>query len=320
MKILIQISIAFFVAFQLYADNSYVFPGDCNNDGIVDLSDVSYNSFLIGSVGPPRPNATTDCSLQLAPDWSIIIAGINAKHSDCDGNGIIDNIDYQIILMNYGCQDNAPSCHIDDWTALKALYESTDGDNWNNNTGWEQVTGATPPADCDLRSMHGVAVDNGRVNWLNLSHNQLSGSIPAELGNLSNLTYLVLPNNQLSSNIPPELVNSSNLTSLSLGNNQLNGNIPIEISNLDNLANLSLSNNQLSGSIPVELGNLYNMIYLSLNNNQFSGNIPPQLGNLANLKDLRLHNNQLNGSIPVELGNLSTLTYLTLAISLMEII
>jgi len=35
-------------------------------------------------------------------------------------------------------------CHIDDWTALKALYESTDGDNWTNNSDWQQILSNSP--------------------------------------------------------------------------------------------------------------------------------------------------------------------------------
>jgi len=47
-------------------------------------------------------------------------------------------------------QQSQAQCHIDDWTALKALYESTDGDNWKNNEGWEIVKEEVPLPDCDL--------------------------------------------------------------------------------------------------------------------------------------------------------------------------
>jgi len=69
-------------------------------------------------------------------------------------------------------------CHIDDWTALKAFYISTDGDNWSNNSGWSQVTEPTPLPNCDLGIMRGITLDgNGRVIGLSLPFNQLSGSI-----------------------------------------------------------------------------------------------------------------------------------------------
>ena len=81
--------------------------------------------------------------------------------------------------------------------ALVALYESTDGDNWIDNTGWLQTT--TP---C---SWYGVTCEDGNVTRLNLSNNQLSGSIPSEIGNLAALTGLDLYDNDLSGEIPAEI-------------------------------------------------------------------------------------------------------------------
>ena len=94
---------------------------------------------------------------------------------------------------------------VSDKAALVALYEATDGDNWTNNTHWL--------SDRPLGEWFGVTTDaDGRVTWLALGGNQLSGSIPPELGNLANLTWLNLPRNQLSGSIPPELGNLTNLT------------------------------------------------------------------------------------------------------------
>ena len=97
------------------------------------------------------------------------------------------------------------------------------------------------------------------MSWLSLDNNQLDGSIPSELGSLSNLEYLALVNNQLSGSIPPKLGNLSNLTFLFLNNNRLVGNIPSEIGRLSTLVWFNLSNNQLSGSIPPELGSLFRL-------------------------------------------------------------
>jgi hypothetical protein len=188
---------------------------------------------------------------------------------------------------------------------LMALYDSTDGENWTNSTGW-----GTGDPYC---SWYGVTCDAGIVTELTLISNHLSGTIPPELGNLSNLSLLNLKRNQLSGTIPPELGNMSNLGYLYLHSNQLSGTIPPELGNLSNLRFLWLFDNQLSDLIPPELSNLSYLISLDLRHNQLSGLIPPELGNLSYLISLDLRSNQLSGSIPAELSNLSNLAYLFLS-------
>jgi len=212
--------------------------------------------------------------------------------------------------------------------ALVTLYNSTNGAGWRDNSNWLVMF--------PISSWDGVTVENGHVVWLDLSlnnltgsippelgnltnlqeiylsSNQLTGSIPPELGNLTNLQRLNLYHNQLTGSIPPELGNLNNLWSASLDENQLTGTIPPEFGNLTNLGSLWINNNQLTGSIPPELGNLTSLMYLSLGHNQLTGSIPPELGNLNNLQRLNLYSNQLTGSVPPELGNLTNLLYLYL--------
>ncbi|MCK4981114.1 MAG: DUF1565 domain-containing protein, partial [Candidatus Delongbacteria bacterium] len=191
-----------------------------------------------------------------------------------------------------------------DSLALVALYDSTDGANWTDNTNW--LTGP-------VSTWYGITVSGDRVTEIDLNFNNLAGTIPTEIGNLTNLTSLSLHNNQLTGSIPPEIGNLTNLTGLWLYSNQLSGSIPIEIGNLINLTNLQLFINQLTGSIPAEIGNLTNLQNLNFEDNQLSGSIPTQIGNLLNLHVLVLYSNQLTGSIPIEIENLTNLTYLNLA-------
>ena len=134
-----------------------------------------------------------------------------------------------------------------------------------------------------------------------------TGSIPSNLGSLTELTVLDLSAGHLSGPIPPELGQLSRLTHLYLGNNQLSGPIPPELGQLSQLTHLSLSVNQLSGPIPPELGQLSRLTHLYLGNNQLSGPIPPELGQLSQLTHLSLSVNQLSGPIPPELGQLEKL-------------
>jgi Leucine-rich repeat (LRR) protein len=188
--------------------------------------------------------------------------------------------------------------------ALVALYNSTGGDNWSYNTGWNVTN--TP---C---SWHEVRCSGGQVSELSLVENQLSGTIPPELGQLSRLRYLYLSSNQLSGTIPPELGQLSRLQFLDMSENQFSGTIPPELGQLNSLQHLNLSSSQLSGTIPPELGQLSSLTYLQLDKNQLSGTIPPELGQLSSLTYLQLSWNQLSGTIPPELGQLSRLEELYL--------
>ena len=101
---------------------------------------------------------------------------------------------------------------VGDSLALVALYNSTDGSNWTNNTNWLSGNADT---------WFGVTVTGNRVFNLNLFGNNLSGVIPPEVGNLTNLATLYLNENQLTGNIPSEIGNLTNLTYLNLNSRSL---------------------------------------------------------------------------------------------------
>ena len=110
-----------------------------------------------------------------------------------------------------------------------------------------------------------------------------------ELYSIEHTDTLDLRGNSLSGAIPPEIGNLTNLVYLDLGANNLSGTIPSEIWNLTKLTYLDLSKfNNLTGTLPSEIGNLTDLRHLYLRDNSLSGAIPPEIGNLANLIDLRL--------------------------------
>jgi Leucine-rich repeat (LRR) protein len=217
-----------------------------------------------------------------------------------------------LILANGTFSDAEGAVPAAERATLIAFYNSTDGDNWNNNGGWK-----TPPLDVDGFSMpgtedswYGVTVESDTVTEISLNNNRLSGDIPSSISNLSSLNKLELENCGLGS-LPPEIGNLSSLEELNLGDNNLTS-LPPEIGNLSNLKMLNLTANRYHLiSLPPEIGNLSSLEELDLGINDLAS-LPPEIGNLLNLKRLNLGNNYL-ASIPPEIGNLSSLTYLSIA-------
>ncbi len=96
----------------------------------------------------------------------------------------------------------------------------------------------------NLNKLPSGTFDKTDLDELNLSHNNLNGSLPSEVGRLQNLKVLNLSNNNFTG-------------------------VPAEIGSLKNLELLDLSNNSITG-LPNELGNLTNLKYLDLTGNDYS--------------------------------------------------
>ena len=236
---------------------------------------------------------------------------------------------------------NASAEPQNDREVLEVLYDSTGGESWTNRNNWK--------TSAPLGEWYGVTTDTaGRVTELDLSGNELTGSIPAalgdlellqilnlgdrwdptsrqwltnaltgpipdELGRLKNLWSLTLNGNELTGRIPDALGNLANLEWLDLDANGLTGPIPSSLGRLSDLRSLRLGGNELTGRIPDALGNLANLEWLNLSANGLTGPIPSSLGRLSDLRSLRLGGNELTGRIPDALGNLANLEWLNLS-------
>ena len=251
--------IALFFAGQVSAD-SHTDP-DFNDDGTV--NSIDYALFLA--------------------QWDTKAGGKNwdAKF-DLNSDGVINSVDYALFIADWGKTFPVTTQNARD--VLVALYNATDGANWTNKTNWL--------SNNNISTWHGVSVSDGLVTGLDLSLNNLTGTIPAALGNLNNLENLSLTGNQLRGVIPAALGNLNNLENLNLSFNQLSGAIPAALGNLSNLEVMWLVSNQLSGAIPTTLGNLSNLEVMILNINQLSGELPQSLTRLTNLMNFSFGNNR----------------------------
>jgi Leucine-rich repeat (LRR) protein len=158
-----------------------------------------------------------------------------------------------------------------DSLALVALYNSTNGDDWNNNSNW-LVPGQS------ISTWYGVTAKNGQVRKLRLVNNNLNGVLPPELGNLTAMTDLVIYNNKyLRGEIPARLGNARSLVILDLHWNGLSGKVPDELSKLTKLRKLYLYSNKREGISP-----------------GFSGTLPPSLDDLPTLYTINIRNNSFS--------------------------
>ncbi|KAJ7525397.1 hypothetical protein O6H91_17G048700 [Diphasiastrum complanatum] len=151
------------------------------------------------------------------------------------------------------------------------------------------------------------------LTWLFLGGNQFVGEIPPQITSLVNLDILELRANNFGGSIPPALSQLKSIQYLMLENNNFSGSLPKEIAMLSNLIYLDVSDNPLGGAIPNYISSFTSMQFLFLPNNFYTGYIPHELGYLANLQVLDLGDNKLTGSIPNTIGNLRNLLWLRLA-------
>ena len=112
----------------------------------------------------------------------------------------------------YGPAPSSVPIHAGDRAALSALFDSTGGDEWFNARRWK--------TDAPLGQWHGVATDPaGRVTGIDLGGpfgNGLTGSLPEEIGQLTELRRLDLSGNALSGRLPDRISDLEKLTDLRL--------------------------------------------------------------------------------------------------------
>jgi Leucine-rich repeat (LRR) protein len=347
-------------------------PGTCGNRAVfVKAQNDSY---------PANPAPTNGATYNANPafmsgsqigttGWYCVY---NGTGTSVNVTGLLPYRDYHIMVMEYNPSNKVYNTNVvqgnpkmaqtlgivpQDFAALKALYKSTNGGNWQNNTNWDttknNVSTRVPWFGITIGATNAdpsLCLED-RVVWVLLDMNNLVGTIPPELGNLTELIYLMftcnqavglinnklvgelpseigqlrklealglsgstngLPGNNLSGTLPLELWSCTELKWLLLGRNSFSGYLPTQIGNLTQLQYMELSDNNISGSLPAELGNISQLSNLDLYNNNFSGLLPAEIGNLTQLYNLQLYNNNFSGSLPTQIGNLTKLQHLWL--------
>ncbi|XP_058110319.1 receptor-like protein 33 [Magnolia sinica] len=160
---------------------------------------------------------------------------------------------------------------------------------------------------CNLTEFPEILKNQSKMQYLDLSNNNIHGEIPRWVWDIGNgfLSSLNLSHNSLTGlQQPYNLSSIKNLVILDLHSNLLQGSIPLPP---PSIIVLDYSNNSFTSSIPSNFTNSLNFtIFFSIAGNRISGKIPPSICNANYLQVLDLSNNNLNGSIPeclIEISN-----------------
>lgn len=218
--------------------------------------------------------------------------------ADVNGDGEINSLDINAAYQEFYYVQGRKK----DSLALVAIYKSLNGPLWNNKTNW--------CSDKPIDEWYGVDVYCNRVCRLILQDNNLTGSVPAEIGDLQNLEDLALDRNSIKS-INPNIGKLKKLSLLELSDNPIH-NLPECIGELTSLYALAIRNICTSPEdiLPSSLGNLKNLRALYIEHNYLT-TIPSWIFELTSLEELDARDNKIS-SIPHDILNLTNLKWLLL--------
>jgi len=203
-----------------------------------------------------------------------------------------------------------------DLAALKSMWESTNGPNWNYESmgnclvsyGYPMLRGerwnftgsdVNPCRFAGVQCTCSIAVDMCHLLQLVVPCAEMGGRLPADWGTsgMAQCDLIDMDTNKLTGTIPKTLARISRLLYMDLDTNALTGTIPAELSALRQLQYLDLSYNQLAGTLPHTLSELSSVQILKVSMNKLSGVVPSSYRRLVNLTTFSLRGNSFYGDI-----------------------
>ncbi|XP_074576441.1 leucine-rich repeat extensin-like protein 6 [Curcuma longa] len=189
------------------------------------------------------------------------------------------------------------------FTAMQALKRAITSDPNGLTSNWSgpnvcNYTGVFCAAAPDEDPHHAALT----VAGVDLNHGDLEGTLPDEIGLLSDLALFHLNSNRFHGALPLSLGSLRRLFELDLSNNRFDGGFPMVVLDLPSLRFLDLRFNRFCGDVPSCLFDR-KLDALFLNNNHFTFSIPDNIGH-SPASVIVLANNQISGCLPAGLGDM----------------
>ena len=179
-----------------------------------------------------------------------------------------------------------------DSLALVAIFKATGGaQNWHADRVWD----LTQPID----KWYNVKLDEaGRVTQVNLANGTVTApwTLPAAVGDLTEMTNFRIIGCQLTGAIPEEIYNLTKLVSFYLTKNTPTWTLSAKIAGMTDLKDLYIDQNaNLTGPLPKELGQLKKLVNINVAQTGISGSIPAEMSGCSSLANLMAYKTQLTG-------------------------
>uniref|UniRef100_A0A0D9VCD8 non-specific serine/threonine protein kinase n=1 Tax=Leersia perrieri TaxID=77586 RepID=A0A0D9VCD8_9ORYZ len=277
-------------------------PSEILSSGSITVLDVSFNS-LDGVLPPPQPQLSTGIKQPLR--LQVLKISSNKFTAEFPSMDAMENL-IALNGSNNSFTGMIPVATLCRASSSLALLDLSD----NKFTGkvlkvaMNNLNGTLPAELFEVTSLE----------HLSLANNGLQGELDRALANLSNLVTLDLGGNNFVAEIPESIGHLKKLEKLNLGNNKMFGNLPSSLSNCASLTAIDLKINNFSGDLgKVDFSTLHNLKILDLLVNNFSGVIPESIYSCSNMTALRLSANHIHGEISSRISDLKHLSFLSLA-------
>ncbi|KAL8157664.1 LRR receptor-like serine/threonine-protein kinase EFR [Apium graveolens] len=236
-----------------------------------------------------------------------------------------------LFLLTLADCRNSPTLlgNVTDQQALLYIKASITGDphvlsSWNHSVhlcSWEGITCGRRHQRVTALNLSSQQLDGtlsphiGNLSFLRairLDTNNFRGIIPGQIGQLFRLQYLHLDSNSFQGEFPMNLSHCSDIRVISIEKNNLSGKLPTDFMSWSKLAVFDVKKNHFIGSIPSSIGNISSLLLLDLNTNYLTGSIPLEVSHHLNLEFLQLSINNFSGTVPLPLYNISSIIFLSL--------